>query len=457
LNKILSAEALNREALSLADLIINRYTSEDGGIFERVDVENGKVIDLDCAIDELGDYVQYIVYLGFLCSRKDYVDWGLKTLRLIAKKYQSEKGLFYNRQGKNCLNKNLLTLNNSDTITGLVSAFIYTGSDLLRPIIEKFIDGAFQFFLDDDYFTYGYLFGDKLTVSLSSLLFSGYFIEETLNYTESIGDRDYLSRIRNVINKNLSNSFFLKYGIFQARIPLGLRGACWGLSYRVFKRDNLKTTYLVKDNVYFLFALLRYFTIVKDRALKQVITRVYNRLIELFERNGLIYNNWNPSEGCTGPPSGLALSHSIIELQLDLYHEFGDEIYLQQAIDLTDKWLHRKSPVNVIYETISGNEHYSLLDPNVDFAVNLLKLFDKTGNDNYREKAFNIAGGIIEYFKAPKGYYWKVDTCNGNPLQRDIETKYLGLLLKLFLVLSEVHKGRSIFDDPIVRNLSRDR
>jgi len=60
LNKILSAEALNREALSLADLIINRYTSEDGGIFERVDVENGKVIDLDCAIDELGDYVQYI-------------------------------------------------------------------------------------------------------------------------------------------------------------------------------------------------------------------------------------------------------------------------------------------------------------------------------------------------------------------------------------------------------------
>ncbi|MFC1814721.1 hypothetical protein ACFL0M_02030, partial [Thermodesulfobacteriota bacterium] len=112
----ISSAAITKEAFFLADLIINKYTSKEGGIFERVDVQNGKVLVSDCAIDELGDYIQYIIYLGILTSKKDYIDWGVSSISLIAKNYQSEKGLFYNRSRENWIGKNLLSLNNADTI-----------------------------------------------------------------------------------------------------------------------------------------------------------------------------------------------------------------------------------------------------------------------------------------------------------------------------------------------------
>ena len=457
MNRTLSFEQLTDAATSLADLIINKYTSTEGGIFEKVNVIYGKIVSSDCAIDELGDYIQYIIYLSKLTSNKAYEDWGLKAIRSMAQSYQSEKGLFYNQKVKHPLRTNLLTINNADTITGLVSSYLYTGSDLLKPIIEKFIDGVFRSFSDDGYLTYGYLLYDKLKISLSSLLFSGYFIEEVLYYMESDNNRDYLPKIKHAIDRNLSNRFYAKYGLFQARIPLGVRGACLGLLYLVLKKDNLKTTFLVKDNVYFIFALLKYYDMTRDVTVKEIITRLYHRLMALFKKDGIFFNNWNPSKGLIGAPSGLALSHSLIELQLDLYHELGDEIYLQDAVELTGRWLQRKSQFEVINESIDENRHYSLLDPNVDFAIDLIKLTEKTGDGHYRKEAFRIAGGILEYFKAPRGYYWKIDTITGNPLQSDIETKYLGLLIKLFIVLSKCHDGRSIFGDAIIRNLSRDR
>ena len=126
----LSSDILKREAFYLADLIIYRYTSENGGLFEKVDIKDGKAVGFECAVDELGDYIQYIAYLGILTSKKEYVDWSLNTATLIAQNYQSEKGLFYNRLGGNFIRKNLLSLNNADTITGLVSAYIFTNSDL---------------------------------------------------------------------------------------------------------------------------------------------------------------------------------------------------------------------------------------------------------------------------------------------------------------------------------------
>ena len=204
----LSSDILKREAFYLADLIIYRYTSENGGLFEKVDINDGKAVGFECAVDELGDYIQYIAYLGILTSKKEYVDWTLNTATLIAQNYQSKKGLFYNRLGRNFIRKNLLSLNNADTITGLVSAHIYTNSDLLRPIIIKFIEGAFRSFTKNYYLTYGYIFDDKISVSLSSLLFSAYFIEEVLYFMEHEAGRENFVKIKEVIDANLSNRFF---------------------------------------------------------------------------------------------------------------------------------------------------------------------------------------------------------------------------------------------------------
>ena len=119
--------------------------------------------------------------------------------------------------------------------------------------------------------------------------------------------------------------------------------------------------------------------------------------------------------------------------------------------------LERKSKIGVINETIHENDHFAVLDSNVDFAINLFKLYEKTSMSLYFDKAELIINSVLKYFKAPKGYYWKLDTMKGVPLTRTIETKYLGLVLKLLLVFREVSKGKSIFQDPLLRNLARDR
>ena len=111
----------------------------------------------------------------------------------------------------------------------------------------------------------------------------------------------------------------------------------------------------------------------------------------------------------------------------------------------------------MINEDLSDYEHYALLDPNVDFAINLVKLSEKTGHTMYMEKAFEIGKGLIEYFKGSGGYYWRIDTMNGRFLHTTIETKYLGLLLKLFLVLMEANNKQMIFENYLLRNLARDR
>lgn len=457
ISRLSTFDLLKREAFFLADLIIEKYTSKDGGIFETVDVTDGKVVDSNCAVDELGDYIQYIIYLGILTPESNYVNWSLNTIQSISESYQSEKGLFYNKPKNILLKNNLLSINNADTITGLVSSYIYTKCDLLKPIIEKFAEGAFRHFTEYNYFGYGYLCGDKLKVSLANLLFSAYFIEEILSYMECTGDMNYLGRIRDVIDANIAHRYFNEHGVFQARIPLGLRGAVWSLAYRSIKNDSLKTTFLVKDNVYFLFALLKYYSIVRNDSIRDIITNTYNNLFRLFSQQGLIFNKWNPARGCIGAPSNLAHSHSIIELQLDLYHELDDEKYLNQAVEMTEIWLRRESSLQVINEVIEETESYSLLDSNVDLAINLVKLSEKAGRSAYLEKAFDIAMGVIKYFKAPHGYYWKIDTVNGNPLETKIETKYLGLLLKLFLVLMEAAHNKSVFRNKLLRNLARDR
>lgn len=457
--KVLSREALAVEAVALADLIIHTYSSGEGGIYETVDVADGRVLDSRCAVDELGDYIQYIIYLGILTGKEDYVTWGIRTLQAVARNYQSDKGLFFTcplpRGG--IFKNNLLSLNNADTLTGLVSAYMYTETPSIKALIQRFIEGAFAHFTKDTYLTYGYLLGDRLPVSLSSLLFTGYFIEETLTFMEDTGDHAYLEQVDGVIHRNLRNPYFLKYGLFQARIPIGVPGFFWQCLYRATKGKDLRTTFLVKDNIYFLFALLQYARFKKDSSLDNVITKVYGSFMDTFLVNGILYNTWNPVQGVKGEPSPLALSHSLIELQLDLFHESGDERYLRDAVLSADRWLEGRSSLGVIRETVREDEPYGLLDPNVDFAVNLFKLTEKTGDTGYLEKALEIVSAVMMHFKAPAGYYWKIHTENGTPLQRHIETKYLGLLLKLFLVAMECMDNREIFKNPLIRNLAKDR
>lgn len=458
-SKASSQNTLTEEAFALANLIIQPYSSSEGGIFERVDVEKGSILDSRCAVDELGDYVQYVIYLGILTGKEDYVTWGIRTLNTIAQNYQSDKGLFFEKPLHRgvMIKNNLLSLNNADTITGLVSAYIYTGDPSLQVLIHRFMEGTFTHFTKGDYLTYGYLLGDRIPVSLSSLLFTGYFIEEALTYMEFAENHDYLKKIEQVIHRNLGDPYFLRHGVFQARIPVGFYGLFWEFLYKTVKREDLRTTFLVKDNLYFLFALIQYFRFKKDVSLKEVIEKVYNSFSGTFSAEGILYNTWNPVQGISGEPSPLALSHSFIELQLDLFHELGDERYLRDAVLFTDRWLGRRSSLGVIHETNHEDDHYALLDPNVDFAINLFKLSEKTGDAGYLEKALEILSALIEHFKAPAGYYWGINTENGTPLQGHIETKYLGLLLKLFLVAMESWNDRRIFENPLIRNLARDR
>jgi hypothetical protein len=450
-------QTLSRELESLAGLIVERYTSGDGGLFTKVDVTNGRIVDSSPAVDELGDYAQNVLYGGLVLGRQDLVEWTLNSVVRLAGKYQSRYGPFFKGLKRNPFRNHLLTIHNADTATGLVSLYVFTRDRRIRAILERFIEGLFRNFSNHDFLIYGYFFRNLVKVNLASLLFSAYLIEELLILCELQGEGNWLEPAGKVIKANLRDGYYREYGIFQARIPLGLEGPLYQAVYRYGKGDDLRTTFLVKENVYWLFALLRYYALTREPHIKDSIFQVHQRIGETFRENGTYYNAWHPVDGRLGGPSRLQHSHSVIELLLDLYHEFKDHAFLDEATSLAERWLSRQTPLGIVGESLEDDRPVALLDSNVDFAIDLVKLSEKTHRVAYRDRAAEIAEGIIGHFKADYGFYWEIDGLTGRPSNGLIETKYLGLLLKLFLVLIETEDGRTIFENAKLHNLARDR
>jgi len=131
-----------------------------------------------------------------------------------------------------------------------------------------------------------------------------------------------------------------------------------------------------------------------------------------------------------------------------------NEEILKLAKSCADSWIKHQSKTGLIPHSIENQ--FSRLDPQTDFAVVLLKLSEITGKKKYHTSAVKTLNGILKYHKLDVGYvdYVNIETKE----KRDfiIQTKFLSLLLKLFLLTYEISK-KKIYENDLLKSLIRDR
>jgi len=444
-------EIVRKEIDFLLKLLTEVYPGKNGLLPCRVDVRSGAVLDKRAIVDELGDYASYIIYAGEILGNRRVSEWGINHVINAAKIAQTNLGLFDAQVTTDTPVRNskrfIYSTQNADTINGLVSSFLISKDERLKKITADFFSGLKRDFLKRGFLSYGVHESAKIKIPIANALTSAYAAEELVNFGAAIGDKQYSDFAYEILKSYIRSSYFRKYGLFPLRI-------CWSsilkplfkAAFFLTKKPRSDSSIAVKDNCYLIFALLELYKVNKDKEIKSAIDVWFkNFFSKLYQNSGWFFNCWNPNRG-PHARSDLQHSHSMIELLMDSFRLFGDENHFKTAKTMADYWLKENSDAD-----------YALLDPQVDFAIDLIKLHELTDDEKYLNAARGIFAGIIKNFKLDHGYAWKVDLRSGKVLEANIETKFLGLLLKGFLVYSETESGKKIFKDALLGNIARDR
>lgn len=444
-------------ASELARLLVSHYGRLEFPLSKRVNSENGTVLDPSPIVDELGDYLQNIYYAGFITGQRTLCQWSQRHLTHLIGSHQTPLGLFHTHSHSKSppyYPGGLWTIKNLDTLIGLASMYLLTRDPQILSTLDRFQAGLWRHFQNGGHIYYGGI--PPLKLPVWSPFAAGCFAEEFLNLYEQTKNSKYLTSAQELLDAQIQTKFFQRHKLFPYRnYPSPLVGVLLEPFFTWRNKPEADTAILVKDNVYILFALLRSVELTQNTNHLRAATSCIEHLLQNFIwPSGEIAGSWHPVRGY-GPPRGLQHSHSVLELLIDAYRILERPPYLEAASRIADFWRRHKNGLDLIPE--SPNASYALLDPSLDFMVNCLKLHELTRQTAYLETATAIFRAVRTHFHLPYGLAWCVETETGRPLEKTIETKYLGLAIKAACVLHQISQGEEIFSNPILCNVARDR
>jgi hypothetical protein len=347
-------------------------------------------------------------------------------------------------------------------LTGLVALhelLAATGHETEAKDVAVDVDAVIRAFAEqvarNGLLRYGYHPGTGIGLPLVSPQLTGYVAEEMIRFGSVSRQPWIIGVARALLEAECATPSFREQGLFCAQVigpaaPL-LR---WGLR-RLGKRHFFDPM-LTKDNTLPAFALLALEGAAPAEAdWAGAARRRWRQAADVhFRTSDGDYRTF------AGPASQVRLTfnHSMIELDIETYVRTGDEADLGRAGDLARRWTTLQTSRGLIAEGAEPAwRRRAFLDPQVDLAIDLLKLGELTGRAEWTDTARAIFGAIRRDFRLPAGYAWEVDAETGAVREAVIEVKYLGLLLKGYLALREVEARRPLRGAPLVWMLLRDR
>ena len=454
-------------AASMAALLRERYCGEHGLLVQKVDTSQGKILNPRPIIDELGDYVQYTLVLGNLIGDEGLCAWSKAQVMTALKISQSDVGFIHSlaiQPGlRGCFHRTIyFQLATCDTLWGLVECFRLWPDPTLRTRIERFVEGVLRFGTGKKHLpVYGVFrwHGISLPLPLSNPMLVGYWIESLIMLYEILKNDQYLTAATEMAYALVKGAGFQGSGFFPLRIGTHFLDETlhplFDLVLRWRGRLPSAGSIMVKGNVYFIFGLLALYRMTSESWIREAIIRWKRCVLErLRTLDGRFYNHWY---GINRPPKVISLgtNHSFIELFLDIFYDMRDEEALQMACQTARAWLTKRSKIGLIPD--GDYTPIAFLDPHIDFTINLMKLWQITGDPFWRETTEEMERAVEKYYHQPFGLAWELDTETGKIVHSEIETKFLGLFLKLPLLLYfATHKGE-LMSDANLRKLATDR
>ena len=211
---------------------------------------------------------------------------------------------------------------------------------------------------------------------------------------------------------------------------------------------------LYKHNFFFLSALASLARVTQDPELeKRLITITFSALRHfqgeatvpyyrtIATKRGLIRDM--PTLKCT-----LLADHCC-----DIGQEYRNGELLEIAMAMAEFWLDQRHPKTglIAYQL---NDMATNADAITDFAVTLIKLHAASGQQKWLTAALELLAGMLTYHLGPFGLYLSVDIRDGRVLEPTVETRYVSLFLKPWLLLD---RPGSVYEQPLLLSLVKDR
>ena len=447
------------EAIWIYELILDRYTDNDGMLVYRVNSITGEIVDHNILVSDFGDYIQNFYYLGMISGREDICKWSLQHIIKAAEIYQDGSGFFLTHKGKNYLS----IAENADTFEGLSTLYHLSSEPQILAILKKFIQG-----IEKKCDQNGYIpqkFYGPLNWPIAGSDYTGNFIEELGLLFEKSGENKFRELAKELTFPWVNGDYFNTIGLIQHRVirpsfflPL-IKMVC------EFKGESFLNSRLVKSNTNFISGVLQLW----KTGLETDEKHLYKKIIDQWKngvemhcaKNGYYFGKYDARKNQRGEyHRPLPDNHHVLAAYADIYFFCKDHEYLSLLRKGCDFWIQYQKETGLFPESPlqnGNNSKRAIMDGNLDLSIVLLKTHSLTGDIKYFDSAKNCIDAIIKYFKKDFGYNEIVEVETGELLEHGrMYTKYMTLFIKGLLIVDQILQGKDIYSEELFL-ISRDR
>jgi hypothetical protein len=470
------------QARTIAGLLQKRYCGPLGLLARKVDAARGRIVDPRPAISDLGDYVQYVFLLGQATGDEVLCAWSREQVRRTVELAQGNDGLVRVFAAETGIPGRLLraafsALPATDALWGIAEIARLTDDPDMHCALQRFARGVLRFACGRyrlPVYAMWRVGARTLKLPISNPMLAGMWIESLVvmrpcgmasdvSFEAPAEDRrthppdgDVAWAVE-MARGFAEHQAFARAGLF----PLRCATSPWGdrllpvidMLFRLRGRPPSGSTVMSKGSAHLVFGLLAVYRLTGEAWLRDVLERWKRTVLGTFRvPDGRFAEYWSG----VGPPREVTLAgnNTVIEALLDLAYDLSDEEALSAVEAAAHAWLVRRGRVGAIPNRDGGP---ALLDAHVDLAVNLLKLAELTRQTRWLEAADWLETQVLARYAVPFGLAWCVDSTTGRILESVIETKFLGLFLKIPLLRAALARGERIFADVSLRRLATDR
>lgn len=436
---------------------IQTVCTKNGFVIANFDSKTGKTLNPNVNIDDIADYLLFIIWFSKITNNKDTLEWAINQFKLQKSCLQLNCGLYAEHKVGNRLpsKTNFQVVHvkyQEDYPIGSIPSYLLTNNKVFLKGTELFLDGVIKYAIDKNgYVRNRILPALKLRYPWASSECLGLFIEGFVDMFTLTGRKKYLDTAKRISHTLTENPSFIEHGFF----PNG-----WNTLLRIPARSHKKSRKkfeMMKPNTNALFGLLSLYRSTGDDFLENVIKKWLNSLKKVEYNRGVFNNIWDISKKEASGIVDKTANHAILDVLIESSIILEEDKYLKLAISGSKWWL-RRDKNGLIPDGIKGQKEWEIcmIDSHADLTVVFLKLYQITHDEEFLEIALNNMEAL-NFFKDKYGLAWKVNTETKEISDHMNKTKFLGGCLKALLTTYITLKGEKIYKDKLLRMLTRDR
>lgn len=421
----------------------------------------GEWIKKRCNVDDIGDYLIFIVWYGNLINDPRYTDWAKEQVTIWDSNFKNKFGFYVDEYfpEKKQRPYSVYMYGHQDAFVGLRMLYELTKDKFFLNSLCQLSDATINYAMTKKGFLRGSFlpsfhgipfprYSSTFTATMGSVFHKpgvdGIISEEIAALYTITKNEEYLKAAEKIVNAWIDTTEFKNSGLFPDNImPL-------------FCKPIKPKSSVMKTNTNMISSLIKLYEIKKDSKLLENLVFSLNSLSKQRRKGEEFYTSYNLWKNKPYDLSiDLNMNNSAIMVYIDAYRVLRDEKYLDIAERCAEWYLNRRSEKTGLVP--DGDSPYAKLDTVSDFFVNLLKLYEITENNSYLECAIQGMRGISKYHQTEISFIKSVDFQNGKVTDPINETKYLGGYLKFLDYLYYILNGQSALESPTVWDLIRDR